>query len=70
MSGDMYLMEEVKRKILVQLFEEHNQQMEKLVGVEFALGTWKRYHTTKSHVAEYVKAEYRKNDIPVKDVDL
>lgn len=67
---EKYLGKGKKYKMLIQLFEEHNQQMEKLVGVEFALGTWKRYHTTKSHVAEYVKAEYRKNDIPVKDVDL
>ena len=67
---NLYVGKGVKIKMLVQLFEEHNQQMEKLVGIEFALGTWKRYHTTKSHVAEYVKQEYRKNDIPVREVDL
>jgi len=65
-----YLGKDVKRKMLITLFEEHNLQMEKLVGIEFALGTWKRYHTTKSHVTEYVRAEYRKEDIPVRDVDL
>lgn len=59
-----------KIKMLVQLFEEHNQQMEKLVGVEFALGTWKRYHTTKKHVQEFLKTEYRKDDVPVRDVNL
>ena len=44
--------------------------MEKLVGVEFALGTWKRYHTTKKHVQEFLKTEYRKDDVPVRDVNL
>ena len=67
---DKYLGKDAKLKMLIQLFDEHNQQMEKLVGVEFALGTYKRYHTTRSHVAEYIKSEYRKNDIPVQDVDL
>ncbi len=67
---NLYLGKGRNVKMLLELFEEHNQQMEKLVGIEFALGTWKRYHTTKSHVAEYVKTEYRKNDIPVKEVDL
>ncbi len=67
---DLFLGKDKKYKMLLELFEEHNQQMEKLVGVEFALGTWKRYHTTKSHVAEFVKSEYGRNDIPVKDVDL
>ena len=67
---EKYLGKDKKYKMLLQLFQEHNQQMEKMVGVEFALGTWKRYHTTKSHVTEYVKSEYGRNDIPVKDVDL
>ncbi|WP_031442721.1 site-specific integrase [Arenibacter algicola] len=67
---DKYLGKDAKLKMLIQLFDEHNQQMEKLVGIEFALGTYKRYHTTRSHVADYIKTEYRKNDIPVRDVDL
>ena len=67
---DKYLGKDAKLKMLIKLFDEHNQQMEKLVGIEFALGTYKRYHTTRSHVADYIKTEYRKNDIPVRDVDL
>ncbi len=41
-----------------------------MIGIEFALATYKRYHTTRSHVAEYLQAEYHKRDIPVKDVNL
>lgn len=67
---DLYKGKNTKLKMLIQLFDEHNTQMEKLVGIEFALGTYKRYHTTRSHVAEYVKSEYGKNDIPIRDVDL
>ncbi|SDM21812.1 site-specific integrase [Kriegella aquimaris] len=67
---DKYLGKNAKLKMLVKLFDEHNQQMKKLVGIEFALGTYKRYHTTRSHVSEYIKSEYGKNDIPIKDVDL
>lgn len=67
---EKYLGKDKKYKMLIQLFDEHNQQMEKLVGIEFALGTWKRYFTTRSHVAAYVKSEYRRTDIPVKDIDL
>ncbi|WP_421804322.1 site-specific integrase [Flagellimonas sp.] len=59
-----------KLKMLVVLFEEHNAEMEKLIGKDFALGTWKRYNTTKKHVQEYVKSEYRRSDIPVRDVNL
>ncbi len=59
-----------KLKMLVKLFEEHNKQMEKLIGIEFALGTFKRYTTTKNHIEEYLRSEYRKSDIPVRDVNL
>lgn len=67
---NLYVGKGEKLKMLIKLFDEHNQQMEKLVGIEFALGTYKRYHTTRSHVAKYIKTEYLKNDIPVRDVDL
>lgn len=67
---NLYVGKGEKIKMLVQLFEEHNLQMEKLVGVEFAIGTWKRYHTTKKHVKEFLRTEYRKDDIPVRDVNL
>lgn len=57
-------------KMLLELFDEHNQQMKKLIGIEFALGTYKRYHTTRNHVAEFIKTEQSKSDIPIRDVDL
>ncbi|MFT6929040.1 MAG: hypothetical protein ACJAQ7_000508 [Sediminicola sp.] len=67
---NLYLGKGEKIKMLVQLFEEHNLQMEKLVGVEFALGTWKRYHTTKNHLKEFLNTEYGKDDVPLRDINL
>jgi integrase len=67
---NLYLGKGEKLKMLLELFDEHNQQMEKLIDIEFALGTYKRYHTTRTHVAEFIKSELRKSDIPVRDVDL
>ncbi len=67
---DKFLGNDKRVKMLLELFDEHNQQMEKLINVEFALGTYKRYHTTRNHVAEFIKSEFRKSDIPVRDVDL
>lgn len=67
---DKFLGTDKRVKMLLELFDEHNQQMKKLIDIEFALGTYKRYHTTRSHVAEFIKLELRKTDIPVRDVDL
>ena len=57
-------------KMVLDVFDEHNRQMKKLVDKEFAIGTWKRYHTTKKHVAEFILSEYKREDFPVQDVDL
>ncbi|RIV31506.1 site-specific integrase [Flagellimonas lutimaris] len=67
---DKFLGNDKRVKMLLELFDEHNQQMKKLIDIEFALGTYKRYHTTRNHVAEFIKTEFRKSDIPIRDVDL
>jgi len=67
---NLYLGKKEKPKMLLEVFDEHNKQMEKLIGIEFALGTYKRYHTTRNHIYRYVKEAYGKEDIPVRDVNL
>ncbi|MCK0156372.1 site-specific integrase [Cellulophaga sp. F20128] len=67
---DLYLGKKEKPKMLLEVFDEHNKQMEKLIDIEFALGTYKRYHTTRNHIYKYVKETYSKEDIPVRDVNL
>ncbi len=56
-------------KMLLEIFEEHNERVNRLVGKDFSAGTAERYRTTKKHVQEYIVKEYKKNDIPVKGVD-
>jgi len=57
-------------KMLLEVFDEHNRQMKKLVDKEFAIGTWKRYFTTRNHISEFIRHEYKREDLPVHDVDL
>ncbi|WP_423819342.1 site-specific integrase [Salinimicrobium sp. TIG7-5_MAKvit] len=56
-------------KMLLQIFQEHNDRVNKLIGKDFASGTAERYRTAKKHVEDYIKKEYKASDIPVKDVD-
>ncbi len=67
---NIYLDKDKEVKMVLDVFDEHNRQMKKLVGKEFAIGTWKRYHTTKKHVAEFIRSEYKREDFPVQDVDI
>jgi len=59
----------LKQKMLLEIFGDHNDQVDRLVGKDFAAGTAERYRTAKKHVSEYITKEYKVKDIPVQDVD-
>ncbi len=56
-------------KMLLELFQQHNDQVNQLVGKDFSAGTAERYRTAKKHIGDYLLKEYNRKDIPVKDVN-
>ncbi len=60
---------ESQDKMLLEIFEEHNNRVNRLIGKDFAAGTAERYRTAKKHVENYIKKEFKASDIPVRDVD-
>lgn len=44
--------------MVLKLFKEHNDQVENLVGKDFAPLTAVRYKTAKMRLEEYIKKEY------------
>lgn len=66
---DSYLGKDKSQKMLLEIFKEHNDEVESLVGKDFSAGTAERYRTCKKHITEYIKKKYNRNDIPVEDVD-
>jgi site-specific recombinase XerD len=66
---DLYSGKKEKHKMLLEIFQEHNDKVNSLIGQDFAAGTAERYRTAKMHVENYIKKEYKSPDIPVKNVD-
>jgi len=66
---DHYLGKDSSLKMILAIFEEHNVQVNALVGKDFAAGTAERYKTAKKHVSDYIQLEYKVDDLPVKDID-
>lgn len=66
---NIYLGKEEKNIMLLKIFEDHNNRVERLIGKDFAAGTAERYKTAKNHVQNYVNTEYGLDDINVKDVN-
>jgi site-specific recombinase XerD len=66
---DTYLGKDKTQKMLLEIFQEHNEKVESLIGKDFAAGTSERYRTCKKHIADFINKKYKRNDIPVQDVD-
>lgn len=64
-----YLGKDKKDKMVLEIFQDHNDKVEKLVGKDFAPGTLERYKTARKHVEDYIVKEYNLKDISVKEID-
>lgn len=64
-----YLGIDKTNKMLIKIFDEHNEKVENLVGKDFASSTLERYKTTRKHIFEYLLKNYKSDDIPVKEID-
>ena len=60
----------VKRETLLKLFEQHNEEFIKKVGHSRVQGTYNRYRTIYRHLCEFVPKVYRRDDIPLKELNL
>lgn len=70
MIKNKFLNKDDERKTLIQIFKEHNDQIEKLVGKSYSYGCHRRYVRTANHLRSYIQKEYNAEDIFVRYVDL
>lgn len=56
-------------KMLLVVFEEHNNKCRELLGKDYVLGTVLRYERTVRYLAEFLRKEYRSSDIPLKELN-
>lgn len=60
---------EEKPNMLIPIFEDHNNKVEKMVGNGFAPGTLERYKTSLKHTINFMKWKYAISDIEIKKID-
>ncbi|WP_321321032.1 site-specific integrase [Labilibaculum sp.] len=63
-----FLGKDEEQRSLLQVFEYHNKQMHALIGITFAKATTKRYDTTLDHIRNFLKHQYKINDIPLRQI--
>ncbi len=60
---------EGEKKMLLEEFQAHNNQMEALVGREYAPLTMKRYKTSLEHTREFIEWKYGAPDMEIQKLD-
>ncbi len=60
----------VKQDMLLVLFDKHNQEFSKKVGYNRTQATYSRYCTLYKHVENYIRKEYNRKDICLKELNL
>ena len=67
---DAYLGVEIQRNTLLSLYKIKVEQKENLVGKTIRSTTLSKYLATRKRVADFIQYQYKKEDLPVKEVDF
>ena len=57
-------------KTLLSIYDEHNTQIEQLVGLDYSYGAYRRHIRTRNHLAAFIKKEFKLADLFIIEVDL
>ena len=60
---------EERQRMLVPIFQDHNNKIKELVGKEYAPGTLERYTTSLKHTIEFMQWKYNVSDIAITKID-
>lgn len=65
-----YSGEEPDRKMLLEVFDQHNADLAKLVGKDFVKATLTKYNTVRSRVSGFIRYRFQKDDIYLDQIDF
>lgn len=61
---------EDKKRMVLEIFMEHNDRMAELVGKDYTAATMERYATALQHTRSFIYWKYRVKDVPLKRLDF
>lgn len=60
---------EEKQHTLIEVYQYHNDQFEKLVGAEFSYGTYKKFKSALKSLKEFLEWKFKKKDVYLTEVN-
>lgn len=61
---------DIMYKTLLQVFEYHNDNMEKLIGKDYVQATYDKFVVIQSHVESFLREQYNVRDYPLSSIKL
>ncbi|MFD2865484.1 site-specific integrase [Mucilaginibacter antarcticus] len=58
------------QRMILELFQHHNEQMKALEGIDFAPGTIERYNTSYEHTKQFIFWKYKVSDKDIKELNF
>ncbi len=58
-----------KRRTILKIFQEHNENARKLMGIDFAPDTVQRYETSYMHTKDFIKLQYKREDMALDELN-
>lgn len=68
LKNELYGITENKR-MLIPIFNDHNNKIKELLGKEYAPGTLERYNTSLKHTKDFLQWKYKIADIEISKID-
>jgi integrase len=57
-----------KPRMLMQIIQQHNDDIKTLIGKDYCRATWVKYNTTQKHLTDFLKWKYNVSDINIKEL--
>jgi len=60
---------DTRKQTLLELFDQHNREKKRLVGISIVKSTYNKYRITRDHLAAYLTDWHNLSDIPLKEIN-
>jgi len=59
-----------RNKMLIKIFENYNDDVKKLIDIDYSMATWTKYDRTKRFTQLFIQWKYKEKDLPIQCLDM
>ncbi|MEP7080913.1 MAG: site-specific integrase [Ginsengibacter sp.] len=67
---DLLFGNDKRNRMIIKIFEDYNNNVRQLIGIDYSLATWTKYDRTKRLTQHFIQWKYKQKDLPVQALDL